>query len=109
MKLKLIDRLTLPTIFPTHSSFEKLIIIADIQKKIAITQDETNEFDIKTKIVDQEKGFSNVFWNKKGDTKEFDIEFTESESNLISELLKKTSSEEKLTPQLFPLYKLFVK
>jgi hypothetical protein len=104
MKLKLIDRITLPAIFPQNSSFEKLIIIADIQKKIVLTQEELKEFDI---LEDTTKG--TITWNEEGSKKEFDIDFTESEINLIAELLKKISSDEKLTQHTLPLYKLFVK
>ena len=102
MKIKLIDRITLPSIFPEKSSFEKLIIIGDINNKIKITQDEITKFDIKTKD-------NSVTWNEEGAKSEFDIEFTESESNMIAELLKKMSKEETLTVQTLELYKLFVK
>jgi len=102
MKIKLIDRITLPSIFPEKSSFEKLIIVADIQKKIALTQEEVTDFEIKST-----EGM--VKWNEKGGTTEFDIDFTESETNLISDLLKKLSVDESLTAHTLQLYKLFVK
>jgi len=102
MKIKLIDRITLPTIFPEKSSFEKLIIVADIQKKVAITQEEVKEFEIQSEN-------DMIKWNEKGGTTEFDIDFTESETNLISDLLKKLSTDESLTARTLQLYKLFVK
>lgn len=102
MKIKLIDRITLPSIFPEKSSFEKLIIVGDIQKKITFTQEEVKDFEIKTEN-------NMVTWNQKGGTTEFDIDFTESESNMIVDLLKKLSKEEALTAQTLQLYKLFVK
>lgn len=103
MKLKLIDRLTLPTIFPQKSSFEKLIIIDDIKKKIALTQKEIKDFEIETTTE------NTIKWNEKASTKEFDIEFTESEVNMIADQLKKLSKEEALTARTFQLYKVFVK
>ncbi len=102
MKIKLVHRITLPSIFPEKSSFEKLIIIGDIQNKIKLTQEDIVKYEVKSE--------NNIItWNEEGTKSEFDVEFTESESNLIADLLKNMSKEETLTAQTFELYKLFVK
>jgi hypothetical protein len=102
MKLKLINRISLPSLFPQKSSFEKLIILNDIQNKIKLTQEEVTKFEVKSSD-------TSITWNDNGSKAEFDIDFTESESNLIADLLKTLSKEESLTLETLELYKLFVK
>lgn len=102
MKLSLKDRITLPQLFPKEGKFETLIIISDINKKILLTQEEIEKYE----IVSEE---NSVRWNKEGINAEFDINFTESEKNTIGNILKKLSEDEKLPVDFLDMYKLFVK
>lgn len=101
MKLSLRDRIILTTIFPKETSFEKMIIKKEILKKIDITPDEVKEYE----IVSSEKG---IQWNIKGSEKKVEFELSESELNFIATLLKELSTQEKITDELYDIYKLFI-
>lgn len=102
MKLTLKDRIILPNIFPKEGKFETLIIIADIQKKITITQEEIEKYEISSEG-------SSIKWNEKGVKAEFEIDISESEKNALGDILKKLSDESKLSVDFVEYYKMFAK
>jgi len=101
MNLTLKDRILLVGILPSEGSFDKLILVTDIKKKILITQDELKTYGI---TVDG----NSTSWNDEGGKAKFDIEFTEAEQNLIAKTLKDMSATDKLNLDSLELYKLFV-
>ena len=101
MELTLKDRIILTTIFPKETSFEKMIIKRDIMKKIDITPEEVEKYE----IVSSEKG---VTWKIEGNTTTIEVELSESEVNFIATILKELSAQEKITDELYDIYKLFV-
>lgn len=100
MELTLLDRIMVMTMIPKKGNFEKLIIAADLEKKVALTQDEIKEFEIKT----GENGA--ITW--KATDKTFSYEFTELESKLVQDALKEASDKGELTKDHMSIYRLFV-
>lgn len=103
MKLSLKNRLLLEVMLPKEGKFETLIVVSDIRKKIAITQKEIVEFEIKS--LDS----GGITWNHMWVKSEIDIEFSEIEISEIAKTLKKKSDDEKLLVDDIELYKMFVK
>lgn len=83
------DRIKLPDILPQQAKFEVGIVIRDIRKKLALTQDEITELE----ITSLENG--RITWNAKRDTGK-GFSFTELEMTVIRGNLKKLDGEEKL-------------
>ena len=106
MKLTLKDKIILSGLLPKEGSFEKLIIINDIQKKLTLTQEEIVEYEVETITIVEKQS---IKWNEKWINAEFEIEFSEIELKNISDTFLKLSEENKLTMDLLDLYKLFVK
>lgn len=100
--LKLIDRMSVLSVLPSEGRFTDLILVWDIKKKVAITQDEIKEFE----IVHDEAG---IHWNEKWNTNEFSIDLTDAESDLIKRYIIKLDSEEKLRSEMVGIHKIFVK
>jgi len=104
MKITFSDKVLLGNILPKEGSFETLILSRDVYKKIEISQEDMEEFEIKP----SEDGKAIQWSIKKSEDNPFDIDFSESEKNFISGSLKKISEKEALTPNLIPLYEKFV-
>ncbi len=101
MKLTLLDRIMLLNILPVEGNIKTLIIVKDLTKKIEITRDELNKYEIDS----SEEG--KLKWNSEGVLAGFEIEFTQLETNEIVKVLKKLDKENKLSINLMPLIDLF--
>lgn len=99
--MKTLDRLLLEWLMPTKWSFEDLILVEDIKKKVVFSQKEVEETNLRT----TEKGLTRDIAKDK-DKK---IIFTETESNFITKLLKELSEKKELTKDHLGLYKTFIK
>ena len=89
-------------LLPTEWSFEDLLVIWDIKKKVWITQEEIIDCWIKT----TESGATTRDSKKDKDKK---ITFSDMEKEFIKKELKKLSDNKKLTENHLELYKEFVK
>lgn len=101
-ELSLLDKLIFPSILKKEGSFEDMIIVKDIKKKINITQDEVKEYNL------QSLNTGGIIFNEKGSEAKFEIEFTELETKMIKEGLKKLEEDKKLTEDHLDLYKKFI-
>lgn len=102
VKLKLVDRLTLPAILKKEANYETLIINSDIKKKVEITQQDLIDYQIKT------VGEGQVSWSKEANEVEFVYTFSEMEVSKIKEALIELNNSNKLTEDVLGLYKQFV-
>lgn len=98
----LLDRISLPSVLPTKGSYEKLIVIEDIIKKVRLTQEEITEFSLSS------KGDRLSWIIPEGKKDEFEISFTTLECSIIADALKTLNESENLTPDTKHLYTLFV-
>lgn len=72
MTLNLFERLRLVDFLPTKGGLEKATIAADIKKKIEVSKEEIEEYEIKTSFLAD--GRASTSWNEKGrEEKEFDF------------------------------------
>ena len=101
-KLKLIDRLLLPSILPQKSDFVTLKIVKDINEKVDIAQDEIVKYEIKA-VQDGVMG-----WNKDGSEATFEIEFTELENGVIKKSLEELDEKKELRMSLYGLVEAFL-
>jgi len=99
MKLNLLERILVLNILPAKGSFTDLIIKEDVAKKVAVTQDEIKELEIKS----DDKG---LHW--KQTDKVWDIDFKDLEKDLIKKQLKELDEKKELTGDHLTLYRLFV-
>ena len=99
IKLGLLERIVLPGFFPNEASIADLIIKKDIIKKIALTQIDVIDFEIKN----TEDGRGTT-WNNAGINHVINVVFTPLERALINKTLKNVLKEkndtEKVTEQL---------
>lgn len=98
--MKTLERILLWNILPIEWSFETLILVEDIRKKIEFTTEQIEEIGLKTLENWQ------ITWDDKNE-KDVEIKFSEAEKNLIKEELKKLSETKKLKANMITLYKLF--
>lgn len=88
IKLNVWERIRVKEFLPQRASFEKAIISNDLSKKIEFTQEEVDEYEMKTEG-------SAIIWNKKGaDAKEY--EFTYLEVEMLKDGVEKMSKDEKI-------------
>ena len=99
MKLNLLERILVLNILPAKGSFTDLIIKEDVAKKVAVTQDEIKELEIKQ----DDKG---LHW--KQTDKVWDIEFKDLEKELVKKQLKELDEKKELTGEHLSLYRAFV-
>ena len=91
MKLKLTmqDRLLFGSLYPQQSNILEQTIIRDIDKKVGIKQEEIKKY----KIVQKESVFT---WDK--DTpKEFEIEFSQVEIDLLKKQVKRLDKKNEIS------------
>lgn len=105
IKLGLIQRIQLLNILPKTSSVIRLIVIKDIKKKINISQDEIEKFNIKEITQGNQIGYSFKITNTSEDIVE--IDFTETEKIHLKDILNQTSKQEKITEDLLELCQYF--
>ena len=101
--LKVLDRIALQTAMNrlTHVGYAKFVTARDVRKKVVLTQEELNEIEA------HDTPDGNMQWNSSKDKgKEFD--FTERETNLISEVLSNLDKTGQLEWGYIPIYEMFV-
>ena len=101
--MNIMQRVMLANIMPDKATFEVGIIINDIRKKLAITQDEV----VRTKMASTKEG--GLQWDTAKE-KPVDVEFTDAECEIIAGALKKASDDGRLPtePAVIELYRKFV-
>lgn len=99
-ELNLLDRLIVPNLLKTKTSFDIILINDDILEKIKLTQKELLDYQIKVTE-------SGVNWNDKGGKAMKSIEFTELEINEIKEGLTILHTEKAMTREYKGLYQKF--
>lgn len=100
MKLKILERLLMLDILPKEGSFVTLKIVRKLREKVSFTEKEIKDFE----ITQNEK---NVSWNIKIDS-EIEKEFSDMETDMIKEKLKRLDDEKKLEEKHFTLYEKFI-
>lgn len=98
MNISLKDRITLMVLLPQKGSFTDLILRKDILNKIELTQEEILEFG----VTSTETG---ITW--KPNDKQFDINFTDLEKDLIKKSLKELDDKKEAQPDHLTLWELF--
>ena len=99
-KLRFLDRILLLNLLPTEGNFKTIIIIKDINAKIAITQEEIKKY--KLTVVGTQ-----ISWDNKVGSQTFDVSLTELERNEITLALEKADKDAKLTADHIELCKMF--
>lgn len=101
MKLTIKDRLTLHVFFPKEACLTDQLIVRDINKKISITQEEVEKFEIKCQSI---KGQQNTAtsWNPEK-AEDVDIELTNMEIRFLKDAVRRLDEEKKITPELVDL------
>jgi len=100
MKLNLLERFTLLQILPTEGNFTTLNIVRDLQKVLALSEEEFKEFGV---VQEGDK----TTWNKKG-REDREIKIGEKATDIIVESLKKLDESKKLTSQHMTIYEKFI-
>ena len=100
VKLAVADRLQFAGFIPEEGNFLDLTLRNDILNKVSLTQKEIADWEVKPEG-------NNIRWSAEK-AKDIDIEFTDSESEFLRSKLEKLNETNKLSPQTFNLYKLFV-
>jgi hypothetical protein len=101
MNLKLLDRFLLLKALPKEGSYASLKIVQDLKLKLALTEEEFKEFEVK-----EEDG--NIAWNPEKDLGK-EIPIGEKATDIIVMSLKKRDKDGALTEQEIPVYEKFVK
>ena len=101
--MNMMQRVLLAGILPERATFEVGIIIQDIRKKLAITQDEVTRTGLRT------LPGGGLQWDTAKERKT-DVEFTDAEHNIVAGALKKASDDNNLPtdPAMIELYRSFV-
>lgn len=100
IKLTFTERLHLGRLMPNEDSFDNLVIMEDIRKKIKLSQDDFKKNDFKP---DAE---GNALWDDKGDT--IAIELSNPEKGYLKKKLTEVSEKKKLNNKLIEVYKSIV-
>lgn len=98
MNFTLKDRITLMISLPSKGTFNDLILRKDVLKKIELTQEELEKYNI------QSVG-GGVTWNPNEDI--FFIEFTELEKDYIKKALKALDDKKEAQPEHLTLWEMF--
>lgn len=99
MKLSIHDRIQIQNFLPREGDYITLCLRDDIIKKTGLSQEEIKQYEITSNE-------GTISWNVEK-AKEKDIDYSESELNLIKKTLKELDEKKKLTEGTFPVYKLF--
>ncbi len=89
MKLTIKDRMLISQLYPKEGNLISQILVKDISKKVKITQEDIDKYEIKS-----DKGSIN--WNLKKE-KEIEVDFTDKEIELLKEQVEKLDKENKIT------------
>ena len=101
MKLSLTERLQFVTLLPEKGDFVTLTLKADIVRKIALTQEEITEWEVKSS-----DGHSFTWNAEKAQDKE--IDFTEAEKALVVRKLKELDAAQALDDVTYAFHKRFI-
>lgn len=96
MNLTIKDRILIPEILPESGDMVEMILVRSIQKKVEITAKDIDYYEIKT----NESG--NTQWNGSKD-KGVDIEFENSEIEILKRSFQKLNDEKKINNRNFDL------
>lgn len=91
MILSIMDRLMIAQMQPQKADLKTLIIFKDISKKIELTQDEV----VESEFVEDKDG--KMKWK---DIIHKDVDFTNSEIDLLKDIVSKLDKENAITPQM---------
>lgn len=101
MELGVFDRLILLNILPKEGDFTSIKIVRQLREDLSFNEEEHKALDFQQEEL-------NIKWNQAADIPK-EIEIGERATDLITETLKKLSSDKKLTEQHLSLYEKFVK
>jgi hypothetical protein len=101
MELKLVERLMLLKSLPKEGSFATLKIVQDLKLRLALTEDEFKEMEVK-------EADGNISWNPEKDIPR-EIVIGEKATDICVMSLKKLDRDGELTEQHMSLYEKFVK
>lgn len=102
MKLKMLDRVMLPTLLPVNGDITLIKQVASLKTKVSFTHDEISVYKISRDMDGR------VMWDSAADKTSYEAEFTASDIKIISEALKELNKKKALTVDHLDLYKLFV-
>jgi len=91
---------------PRQGNVLTLRIIVDLQKKIALTEEEIKKYDVKQ--VKSEGGGVFIQWAPEFDEHRVDVSISDHEKGVISREIMQLESQGKLTMNSLPLYDYFV-
>ena len=95
MKLSVKDRIIIPGLYPELSNIIEQVLVKDIKEKVDLSQ---SEF----KTIEFRKYGGKYIWdNEKAKDKE--VDFTESELNLLRTQIDKMDKEKKITQEILSL------
>jgi len=97
--LNVIERGTILSILPKEGNFITLRLIRDLASKVGLSAQEITDFEIVTTE-------NRTTWNMKG-AAPTELEFVESEVDIIKKQLKDLNEKQKLTSEMFTLYEKF--
>jgi len=100
--LTLLERIMIPTILKKETDYKSAIVIRDLKTKVALTQKEFKDFDVKAAP-------TGLTWNEKGVKSIVLFDLTDFERTELREALKKLNDEKKLSIDHISLYEKFVK
>lgn len=106
MKLGIADRFSIMEILPKQGNFITLSIVQDIIKKITITQDDLKKYNIRT--IPAPDGMVSYRWDDAEGKIETEIEFTDTEKQIIVDSLRKMDNEKKISLNMIGTYKKFM-
>lgn len=102
MQLSLQERAVLQFLLPSQGSFTDLLCREDLIAKVKLTQEDIEEFDIKS------LPSGGIAWSEeKAEGKTWEVEISELEKNAIKAQLKKLSEDKKLGAEHLTLAKEF--
>ena len=95
MKLTIKDRIVLPEILPQQGNMIEMLVADSITKKTRFTAREVTDFKL------CQKG-ETLTWDENVDT-DVEIDFEQSEVNLLKEQLRKLDEEKRISNRIFGL------
>jgi hypothetical protein len=102
-KLNMPERLGVMGLLPKETNYVTLKILNNVRKKLAPSEEEKKEYEIKLNPDGTLKS-----WNPEKAVKETTIEIGETGVEFVKEALRKLSDENKLTNQHLSLYEKFI-
>lgn len=101
MKLNVAERLQFGVLLPERGDFITMTLKEDIVGKVALTQEEMAEWEVKS------SDGTHASWNP-AKAQEKEIEFTEAEKALVARKLKELDAAKQLDAVTFAFYRKFI-